>query len=1028
MRKYKKNNNFFRTCVAIALTLLIVASFAQGLFKDFQNSNGIEIVEQQVSIQQVSSNGGSTFTWFDEFMDSSKIDGALSSNYILSNGSIVMKNTYECWDVYADWQRMKPIIVTNSGSETIENYVIELTIAYDSDMQLNFNDVRFTDETGTPLTYFIVDVENGVSAQMLVRIPLIPAFETTTLYMFYANPSVGNESDNTIFTWNRLTSGEDTRLSWTWQTQGAWDPGVSYGGGKFIVAWEEGIGPAYSSNQNHRLNPRQIRLRLLDTDGGNPIPEYPSAINISTAGTTNYHAENPKIAYSPSSDKFLVVWDENPTLYKWGVGIKGALITPSGFNYWPFTIATPLYSGLQYYPCYDPCVAYDEFSNRFFVVWSQSDTSWNYNVYGKFYGPNGGQIGSQVTIASGSLSQVQPWVCSDNQGNFMVVYEEGNHPSTGPFSLKAKIFDYTGVQVGSTIHIATGTSSTDNLFPHVSFNEVSNKYLVTWNTGKASNNNFNGLIYGMLINQNGVPEGSFIIQSGTMYKVATSVPYLGSRFFVSYDSGFWDLNHIWGQLVNSDGIKVSNRPQLSENLPFNKEWARSVAGEGNIFVAWEDDRLDFNTPPTEIRGSIWTCPQSTESSDISYSYGNEITRVLQAAVVSVVIEPEDFIEWINFSVSATYVSGATLKFNILDENATIILLEDISSGEDLSLIENASIRLQALFSRPKPTVTPVLDSWSVKALIGSDIQPPWTEIFMDPVAPDGQNGWYISPIEIGFVAYDNDTSPENVTTYYRINAGSVLEYEPGSIIVLSTEGANNSIEYWSIDSAGNEELPHNLIGNISIDLTAPFVTLYGLEDIVSPGIVSINGSATEYLSGSGIDRILIRINGELAVTVNGSGENSVDFLWEFTAEIGEVYTIAVEVYDIAGNYIVERKTVTCSERGIYEIGYIYLFDNPKIGPIELLRSLELAAAVQYEGLYVLCSDVHPNASTVKFVAKQQFMEYEFYVWDTNLSDGCSAVLNLPMLGLYEISAHVYDEDNVLLQQIQIIKRMAVLIL
>jgi hypothetical protein len=1024
MKLYAKNKNHLHVVVAVVLSLIIFGSVVQMFFKAGV-ANEISGGVQAYDVSMISD--GSTFNWTDEFIDNSKIDNDFSFNYVLSNGSVFMKNTYMFWDVYADWQKMKPIIVSNEGSDNFQDYIVEITISYDNDMQLNFNDIRFTDESGVPLTYFIVDVVSGVSAKMLVRIPNLLAYENKTIYMFYGNSSVGNESDDSIFSWNKI-SDSDIRLSWTLLTEGAWDPAVGYGSDKFIVAWEEGAGPAYSANQNHRLVPRQIKLRLLDTDGSNPIPEYPSAIDISTASTPNYHAENPRIAYSSSSNKFLVVWEENPTLYKYGVGIKAALITPSGFNYWPFTIASPIFSGLQYYPCYDPCVAYDEYSDRFFVVWSQSDTSWNYNVYGKFYGPNGGQIGSQVTIASGVPFQGQAWVTSDNDGNFLVVYEEGNHPSNGPFHLKAKRFTYQGVQIGSTIHIATGTSSTDNLFPHVSFNECSDTYLVTWNTGKASSNNFNGQINGIFISKAGVPFDSFVIQSGSMYKVATSVAYLGSNFFVTYDSGFIDLNHIWGQLLNSDGIKVSHRPQLSENLPYNKEWARSVVGGGNIFVAWEDDRLDYNTPPTEIRGSIWTCPQSTDSADVSYGYGDEVSRVLHSTLTSIVIEPQDFIEWIDFLASVDFVSGASVVFTVVDENATTVLADNISSGEDLSGIEESCIRLQAVFSRNKPTVTPILHSWTVRALIGTDIQPPWTEIIMDPAVPDGENDWYVSPIEIRFNAYDNDTSPENVTTYYRINQGIVVEYEPGSVVMLSSERKNNSIEFWSIDSAGNEELPHNFIDNISIDLTAPFVTLFEPGDIVFPGIVTINGSATEYLSGSGIDKVLVRINNELVLTVNGSGDLSVDFVYDFIAEIGETYTISVEVFDVAGNWVISRKTVSCTERGIYEVGYIYVFENPKIGPVELLRRFDVAIAVQYEGLYVVCTSVDENASAVKFVAKQQFLEHEFYVWDTDLSDGCAALLPLPMFGIYEINAYVYDAEGVLLEKNLVIKRMAVIIL
>jgi len=1026
MQIYERNNKIIRIVMVLVLSLIIIGSAAQGIFKDntsdpSKRSTG----EQPKTIGYF--RGESTFEWKDEFLDTSKIDGALSYNYDIGGGVIQMANTYEAWASYPEWERMKPISVMNTGADTLFDYVLDITIPYDGDMQIDFDDIRFADENSYSLTYWIGDLIWGVSVDMLVRIPELPAQETTTIYMFYGNPLVDDESDDTIFTWMEITD-EDLRLSWTLYTEGAWDPDVAYGSSKFIVAWEEGAGPGYSPDQNHRLLQRQIHVRLLDTDGGNPIPDYPDDIDISTATSNYYHAENPSIAFSEDSQKFLVVWEENPTLYKYGVGIKGAFITTSGFDYYPFTICDPSYSGFQYYPCHNPCVAYDEQSDRFFVVWTKSDTSWDYDVYGKFYGPNGSQIGPQIHIASGSSYEGQPWVCSDNQGRFMVVYEEGVDASNGPFSLKAKLYEYDGGQVGGTIDVANGSSNTDNMFPSVSFNSVSENYLITWNTGDASSSDYNGAIKGMLLNENGNPLDTAIIQSGSVYKIANGVPYLGSRFFVTYDDDYGNLDSIWGRLIGSDGNVISNRPELSDDLDFDKGFANSVVGEGNIFVAWEDERLDLYTPPTEIRGSIWYCPQSTESQDISFVFGGEEELILEAIVVSIAIEPEDFIEWDEFSANATYVADTSLSFDILDGNGTILLLGDISPGEDLTNITESVIRLQARFNRDTPKNTSVLDSWLVLATVGSDIESPWTEIVFDPELPDGDNGWYVTPININLYAYDNDSIPENVTTYYRINGGDVETYEPESIIVLSTEGANNSIEFWSSDNAGNEELPHNIIEGIKIDTTSPFVTILEPPDLVFPGEIFINGTVTEYSSGSGIDRILIRINGELVFNATFSGENFVWFDWQFTADYGEIYDIHVEAYDKAGNKGEDHKTTICSDRGLYEPGCIYLFDNPKIGPLALLTNLDVSVAVDYGSLYIIIPEVHENATSIEFVAKQIILEHEFSTWDTNLSDGCSCEFDLPSLGFYKITAYAYDDENALLDEYLIISQMLVILL
>ena len=49
---------------------------------------------------------------------------------------------------------------------------------------------------------------------------------------------------------------------------------------------------------------------------------------------------------------------------------------------------------------------------------------------------------------------------------------------------------------------------------------------------------------------------------------------------------------------------------------------------------------------------------------------------------------------------------------------------------------------------------------------------------------------------------------------------------------ITTEGANNTLEYWSVDKAGNEELPHKILTGIKLDKTAP------------SGSIAINNNAT----------------------------------------------------------------------------------------------------------------------------------------------------------------------------------------
>ena len=997
-----------KICKAVAISILFILI-------------AVSVVDaialKQKHIVEPINRGPSTYTWEDDFFNMSKIDTDLSFNYVISNGNITMDNTYEAWYAYPKWERMKPIIITNSGSE-INDYILEIIVEYDSEMLSNFNDIRFTNETGYPLVYNKLDYISGVSANVFLKIPIIPT-GALTIYMFYGNPSAGDESSD-VFTWSRTSGPGDIDVSYT-VSEGCWDPDVSYGNGNFLVGWEEGIPPEYLPSHGHRIFHREIHGRLYDTNGGNPNPPPSTADLIISTESASYHSENPSIAYGSSNDRFFVVWEQNPIISRLRIGIHGAIVRRSdGLVYSPSTIDDPEYSFPQYYPCLDPSVAYDDQSDRFLVTWAKSSTSWNFDIYGRLFDYNGNPIGSAFQIVSGSYYQGQPALCSDNLGRFMLVYEEGNDPETGPFSIKGMLLDSSGSQIGSTKTIASGTSEKDCIYPSISYSSQTEKYLVVWNTGDVSSGDYTGEINGRILDQNGDPQGStIVIRYSISREIADVVPYHDTMFFVSYDNG----NGIWGRLVSSDGELIEGEFYLCDSESDGADYNSLAVSNGNIFSSWEDERY-LGAPPTAICGNVINCDQTIGLSEIDYSFGDEEELIVDAVITSVPIIPENFQSWDEFTADFIIPSGTSIRFDIINQTTYEIIKEEISSGEDISDIIDPYFRLKATFSRDTPQYTPSLDRWGVTAEVGGDLEAPWTTCEFDPASPDGNNGWYVSPIMITLTAHDNDTASENVTTYYKINNEDVVEYT--SSFELSTERSDNTVEYWSTDIAENEELPHNIVENIKIDLTSPFITINEPSDLVAPGLVTINGTVTEYASGSGIDQITIRLNDEIIFDESYNGESFIWIDWQFTAYLGETYDLHVKVWDKAGLDEENRITVLCSDRGIYEIGYLYLFDNPKI-PISLLEVFDLAVAIDYESLHIMLPEYHENATSIKFIAQQIRLGNQKTVWDDDLSDGCTIDLTIPP-GFYQINAYAYDEEDTLLEEYVIISQMLVILL
>ena len=98
--------------------------------------------------------------------------------------------------------------------------------------------------------------------------------------------------------------------------------------------------------------------------------------------------------------------------------------------------------------------------------------------------------------------------------------------------------------------------------------------------------------------------------------------------------------------------------------------------------------------------------------------------------------------------------------------------------------------------------------------VGTDTTPPTTLDDYDAL-------WHTSDFTITLTATDDLSGVAE--TYYRINDGPIQNVSAHEQPLITTEGANNKLEYWSIDNAGNEELPHKILTEIKLDKTYPTI-------------------------------------------------------------------------------------------------------------------------------------------------------------------------------------------------------------
>ena len=143
-----------------------------------------------------------------------------------------------------DWDKRKRVTLTNNDAQAYTNAVVELTVTHDSDMQADFDDLRFTDSTGiTALDYFIATTAPSTDAEVWVEVPTLATSTDTVIYMYYGNGGAGDASSGTT-TFIAFDGFEDGDMS-------------EYSGdtGEFTVV----SGDAYE---------RTYRLEASDPDGG----------------------------------------------------------------------------------------------------------------------------------------------------------------------------------------------------------------------------------------------------------------------------------------------------------------------------------------------------------------------------------------------------------------------------------------------------------------------------------------------------------------------------------------------------------------------------------------------------------------------------------------------------------------------------------------------------------------------------------------------------------------------------------------
>ena len=107
---------------------------------------------------------------------------------------------------FKNWLFRRKIIINNTvNTQTLLDYQVPINITYDSNMQPDFSDVRFTwynasDGSEIEIPYWIETKINSSWAYVWVKVPQIPASDYTTIYVYYGSTTlpVGSKSNGDL--------------------------------------------------------------------------------------------------------------------------------------------------------------------------------------------------------------------------------------------------------------------------------------------------------------------------------------------------------------------------------------------------------------------------------------------------------------------------------------------------------------------------------------------------------------------------------------------------------------------------------------------------------------------------------------------------------------------------------------------------------------------------------------------------------------------------------------------------------------
>jgi len=421
---------------------------------------------------------------------------------------------------------------------------------------------------------------------------------------------------------------------------------------QFLVIWQ-------GSLQNSSPIPRETEIfgQLINGATGALIGNMRRISSMGLDGDNRYKALRPALAYNPTRDEFLVVWEgnENTSVANldefeiWGqllsYDTSGVLVLTGN----EMRISSMGPDGNPAYRPFHPTAAYNPDEDRYLVVWDSDDdmppiVNDEYEIFGQemeYIGDVLTESGSDFRISDmgpagdPNSDALNPAVAFNKaRGEYLIVWSGNEFPALEDFEIWGRRIltgGSFGVQQKFSDMGPAGESGFFAKVPALVYNPDAGEWLVVWEGNQAlpAENEIYGQVLGYTAGGSLTQVGSGDLRISDMgpdwyssyYALGPKVDYDTDKskyLVVWYGYDDWGTfenfnNEIFGQLIDGKTrVEVGyNDFQLSDMGPKrNGEYSASNPAlafsneSGNFLITWQggDDRLSMVENEIEIFG------------------------------------------------------------------------------------------------------------------------------------------------------------------------------------------------------------------------------------------------------------------------------------------------------------------------------------------------------------------------------------------------------------------------------------------